>query len=428
MVAASDGSLWVMDRGRGRVVHVTGRGTATVVYRSGQVIGALTAGEPWMIATAATDVVLVDRQRQAWRFDLREQQPRPLRLPGLEDIGARSSLLAALQHRPPLEIFNLYVVDAARNEVRKWSPGDVVPVAYPQRPERFLTGKPDLRPADARDIFVDVNLWLLQASTVTRVNFGVPLPQEDYSLDPPPDGEVRHPLDYRLLDGATVGDRELFYVYDAANARILGFQRADGAFVRQWMAPRTGQWPSRIEPMRDQPFGRVRLIEMVVESVRVHMLSSQHVVILKESERDRYLPIWIGPSEANAIAMRLQGLTAERPLTHDLLVSVLGALNSSLSRVVVTHVTEGTFHARLYLELADGSEAEIDSRTSDAIAVAVRTGSTIYVDERVLDEAGVEPEQEDGEADEKLAVFREFVNSLDVDLESGESPPPEEQS
>ena len=168
--------------------------------------------------------------------------------------------------------------------------------------------------------------------------------------------------------------------------------------------------------MRDQPFGRVRLIEMVVESVRVHMLSSQHVVILKESGADRYLPIWIGPAEANAIAMRLQGLSAERPLTHDLMVSVLSALNSSLSRVVVTHVTEGTFHARLYLELADGSEAEIDSRTSDAIAIAVRTGSTIYVDERVLDEAGVEPEQEDGDSDEKLAVFREFVNSLDVNL------------
>jgi bifunctional DNase/RNase len=169
---------------------------------------------------------------------------------------------------------------------------------------------------------------------------------------------------------------------------------------------------------------------MVVESVRVHMLSSQHVVILKETERDRYLPIWIGPSEANAIAMRLQGLSAERPLTHDLMVSVIGALSSSISRVVVTHVTDGTFHARLYLEAADGTETEIDSRTSDAIAVAVRTGSTIYVDERVLDEAGVEPEHEEGGdvAEEKLAVFREFVNSLDVDLESGESPPPEEQS
>jgi len=180
--------------------------------------------------------------------------------------------------------------------------------------------------------------------------------------------------------------------------------------------------------MGDQPY-RVRLIEMVVESVRVHMLSSQHVVILKESERDRYLPIWIGPSEANAIAMKLQGLSAERPLTHDLLVSVVNALNSSVSRVVVTHVTDGTFHARLYLELADGSETEIDSRTSDAIAVAVRTGSTIYVDERVLDEAGVEPDESEagGESEEKLEVFREFVNSLEIDLEGGEKGPPTEE-
>jgi bifunctional DNase/RNase len=182
--------------------------------------------------------------------------------------------------------------------------------------------------------------------------------------------------------------------------------------------------------MGEGPNGRVRLIEMVVESVRVHMLSSQHVVILKESEKDRYLPIWIGPSEANAIAMRLQGLSAERPLTHDLLVSVIGAASAEVSRVVVTHVTDGTFHARLYLELADGGETEVDSRTSDAIAVAVRTGSTIYVDERVLDEAGVEPEgaTADDDGDEKLAVFREFVNSLDVDLPGQGGAPPAESS
>ncbi len=170
--------------------------------------------------------------------------------------------------------------------------------------------------------------------------------------------------------------------------------------------------------MGEEPFSRVRLIEMVVESVRVHMLSSQHVVILKESERDRYLPIWIGSSEANAIAMRLQGLSAERPLTHDLLVNVLDSLASKISRVVVTHVVEGTFHARVYLETASGDETEVDSRTSDAIAVAVRTGSPIYADERVLDEAGVEPDSgEEGTAleEERLAVFREFVNSLDVD-------------
>jgi len=181
--------------------------------------------------------------------------------------------------------------------------------------------------------------------------------------------------------------------------------------------------------MAEQPSGRVRLVEMIVESVRVHMLSSQHVVILKESDRERYLPIWIGPAEANAIAMRLQGLNAERPMTHDLLVSIVASLNSNISRVVVTHVTAGTFHARLYLETADGGEAEIDSRTSDAIAVAVRTGSTIYVDERVLDEAGVEPDRaEPGEElDEKLAIFREFVSSLDVDLEGGEKGPPSEE-
>jgi len=183
--------------------------------------------------------------------------------------------------------------------------------------------------------------------------------------------------------------------------------------------------------MAEQPFGRVRLIEMVVESVRVHMLSSQHVVILKEAERDRYLPIWIGPSEANAIAMRLQGLSAERPLTHDLLVSVLAALGASVSRVVVTHVIDGTYHARLYLETSGGDESEIDSRTSDAVAIAVRTGSPIYVDERVLDEAGVEPDSDEVgtvEDEERLSVFREFVNSLDVDLESGEKGPSADES
>src|SRR3989337_316384 len=170
--------------------------------------------------------------------------------------------------------------------------------------------------------------------------------------------------------------------------------------------------------MADQPFDRVRLIEMVVESVRVHVLSSQHVVILKESERDRYLPIWIGASEANAIAMRLQGLSADRPLTHDLLVNVLGSLSSTLSRVVVTQVMEGTFHARLYLENAAGDETDVDSRPSDAIAVAVRTGSPIYVDERVLDEAGVEPDASDGEDgpdDGKVAAFREVVKSPDLE-------------
>ena len=258
MVVASDGSLWIAEMGRGRLLRVDPvNGETTVVYRSGQAIGERMAGAPWMLASAATDVVLVDRERQAWRFDLGEMEPRHLTLPGLADVGGRSRLLAALQHRPPLEIFNLYVVDVAREEVRKWSASDVVPVVYARRPERFLTEAPDLSPASARDLFVDVSLWLLQADTVTRVNFGEPLPQEDYSFDPPPDAGVRLALDYRLLDGATIGDRELFYVYDAANARIIAFQRADGAFVRQWMGPRRGAWEGVLDQVVAMSIGSV---------------------------------------------------------------------------------------------------------------------------------------------------------------------------
>lgn len=241
MVLASDGSVWVAEVGRGRVIRVDpATGEMAVVYRSGQAPDGGSAGAPWMIATAATDVVLIDHDRQAWRFDLGERVPHRLGLQGLAAVSAGSHLLAALQHRAPLEIFNLYLVDAGGGDVLKWTPGDVIPVRYPDPPEPFLVEPPDLPSASARDLFVDANLWLLQSRTVTRVNFGTPVLQEDYSLDPPPDAAVRPTLDYRLIDGATIGERELFFVYDAANARILSFQRADGAFVRQWLAPRTG--------------------------------------------------------------------------------------------------------------------------------------------------------------------------------------------
>jgi len=141
-------------------------------------------------------------------------------------------------------------VDAVSGKVLKWTPGDVIPVRYPGPPEPYLTDRPDLPAAGARDLFVDANLWLLQARTVTRVNFGTPLPQADYSLDPPPDGVLRPDLDYRLLDGATIGDRETFYVYDAANARILAYQRADGSFLRQWLAPRSGPNAGLLDDVR----------------------------------------------------------------------------------------------------------------------------------------------------------------------------------
>jgi bifunctional DNase/RNase len=181
------------------------------------------------------------------------------------------------------------------------------------------------------------------------------------------------------------------------------------------------------------------LVEMVVESVRVHMLSSQHVVILKESDRERYLPIWIGPWEANAIAMRLQGLTPERPLTHDLFAATLEELGVKIDRVVIADLADETFHARLFLE-ADGRSVEIDSRPSDALALAVRTGGRIFASELVLEQAAlgaenggeedsteIDPEgtplESTGEriVDPRLDVFRDFVNSLDVDPGSGGS-------
>ena len=132
------------------------------------------------------------------------------------------------------------------------------------------------------------------------------------------------------------------------------------------------------------------LVEMVVESVRVHMLSSQHVVILKELDRDRYLPIWIGPWEANAIAMRLQGIAADRPLTHDLFAAAVEQLGGEIRQVVISDLADDTFHARLFLAVGERT-IEIDSRPSDALALAVRTGARIYAEPAVLERAGVEP-------------------------------------
>lgn len=241
MAAATDGSLWVLETGRGRVIRVdTLTGTAEAIYRAGQQLEGGVAGEPWLLATAATDVVIVDRQRQAWRADLTERIPRRMPLAGIEGLDPESRLLTALQHRPPLEIFTLYSVDGASGVVWKWTPPPTIPVIFPDLPESFLSEPPDLDPATARDLRADANLWLLQRATVTRVNFGTPIPQSDFSLDRPPDAAVREPLDYRLIDSATIGDRDQFFVYDAANARIVAFGRADGAFIRQWLAPRRG--------------------------------------------------------------------------------------------------------------------------------------------------------------------------------------------
>ena len=163
------------------------------------------------------------------------------------------------------------------------------------------------------------------------------------------------------------------------------------------------------------------MIEVFVESIRVNMANYKRVVMLKEKDSTRYLPIWIGIYEANAIALKITGITPERPITHDLLANILQSAEMRLKKIQVTSLTNEVFFARLFLAV-NGKEVEIDSRPSDAIALAVRMTCPILVSQDVLDKAGVFPEKEE-EEEEKLSIFKELINSMDLpDLEG---PPPE---
>jgi bifunctional DNase/RNase len=175
------------------------------------------------------------------------------------------------------------------------------------------------------------------------------------------------------------------------------------------------------------------MIEMVIDSIRVSLMNYQRVVILKEKMADRYLPIWIGPAEADAIAVKLQKVTVPRPLTHDLLNSVIDTLGASIDSIIVNDLKNDTFFAKINLVL-DGGRMEVDSRPSDALALAVRVEAPIYVDESVLDKAGILLDKETGKPifdesemtdkegkkvseDElnRLSAFRDFIDTLDWD-------------
>jgi len=169
------------------------------------------------------------------------------------------------------------------------------------------------------------------------------------------------------------------------------------------------------------------LVEMVVESVRVNLQTYQRVVVLKEKESERYLPIWIGNNEADAIVIQLQSVPVPRPQTHDLLKSVLSELGAKIRHIVVTDLTEDVFYARISIDL-NGRNVEIDSRPSDAIALAVRAQSPIFAESAVLEKAGVALDheaddqessgesREGKESPEKLpSAFRDFINTLDLD-------------
>ncbi len=168
---------------------------------------------------------------------------------------------------------------------------------------------------------------------------------------------------------------------------------------------------------------------MTIESIRVSMLNYQRVVILKEKEAERYLPIWIGPAEADAIAVKLQEHQVPRPLTHDLLGNIIGALGAAVSSIIVCDLRNDTFFAKIVLAV-DGNHIEIDSRPSDAIALAVRVKVPIFAEEIVLDKAGIIIDPETGkpapareippEELERMSAFRDFIEGLDLsDFEKG---------
>lgn len=170
------------------------------------------------------------------------------------------------------------------------------------------------------------------------------------------------------------------------------------------------------------------MIKVEIDSIRVSLMSQDRVVVLKDHETERYLPIWIGPFEAEAIRVELQGVEVTRPLTHDLLKSVIKALGGDLEYILVNDLRNDTFFARLLVK-ADGREMEIDSRPSDAIALAVRMKVPIYVTEMVMDKASIKPEAEitseadqamsgpggSTESEENLGVFKDFLENLDLD-------------
>ena len=172
------------------------------------------------------------------------------------------------------------------------------------------------------------------------------------------------------------------------------------------------------------------MIEMSIEAVRVSMQNLSRVLILKEKQGEHYLVIWIGPAEAEAIAMKLGEAAPPRPMTHDLLRNVIDSLGAQVSHIIVNDISNDTFYARIVLD-SNGKVMEIDSRVSDAVALAVRAQVPIFADEAVVERAGLlidrEPEGQLSAVNnepisrvapeelERMSAFKDFIDSLDLD-------------
>jgi bifunctional DNase/RNase len=184
------------------------------------------------------------------------------------------------------------------------------------------------------------------------------------------------------------------------------------------------------------------MIEVQIDSVRVHLMTPSRLVVLKQINSERYLPIWVGPYEAEAITVALQEVEMVRPLTHDLLKNVFGAFNARIIRIEIVKLENDIYYGSIVAEV-DGREIYVDSRSSDAIALSVRAHVPILVHPSVMDSAGIVPEQdmpEDGEAPEKsepapltkegaerLTVFEDFLGKLNLDKLDDKDKPDEDE-
>lgn len=176
------------------------------------------------------------------------------------------------------------------------------------------------------------------------------------------------------------------------------------------------------------------MLEVVIDSIRVSLMSQQRIVILREQDAERYLPIWIGIYEAESITIALQEVEVARPLTHDLLKNVFQELDARIIRVEVVALRDDTFYGNIVVE-KNGRTFNIDSRPSDALAIAVRANVPILVSRTVMDSAGIIPEEDlqEGEGappesgdeeieggEERLSVFSEFLEGLDIEEDDEE--------
>ncbi len=163
------------------------------------------------------------------------------------------------------------------------------------------------------------------------------------------------------------------------------------------------------------------MVEVTIDSIRVSLMSQQRIVLLKDVDGERYLPIWIGPCEADAITVELQEVAVLRPLTHDLLKTFIQEMGGTVSHILINDLRDDVYYARIVIDV-NGRRLEIDSRPSDAVALAVRVRAPIFIEEAVMDKASITPEEEvtttagSGDVqDDRLDAFKDFVDSLDLD-------------